>query len=386
MLPFYLAWKEIFRNKLRFLSVAMVIALITLLVLFIAALGEGLATAGKQYIESIDTELIVFQENVDISIPSSRLGRSILNDIARTPGVADVGPIGFATASILLPGGDDANLDVALIGVEPGQPGAPDVFEGQPLVSRRANEILLDQNVLDQTELALGDTVQIQVTQGTQEKVYELTVIGLTDGAQYSFLPGVFLPLLTWDQVRPQAAVGQNNEQLTFNIAAVQVQDPNNWEAMIPVLEEFVPNIEVTDPVTTYESSPGYSAQQSTVQTQQTFTLLIAMLVIGGFFQIQTLQKIGQIGMLKAIGSSNLLIAITLITQVTIVTAIGIAIGALASWLFSLVLPAGTPIVFQGQAVITAVAILFLIGPIGGLVSIRTLLKVEPLTALGLSG
>ncbi|MCA9982524.1 MAG: hypothetical protein KDD89_16915, partial [Anaerolineales bacterium] len=99
MLAFYLAWKEIVRNKLRFLSVAMVIALITLLVLFIAALGEGLATAGKQYIESIDGELIIFQENVDLSIPTSRLGRSLLNDISRTPGVQDVGPIGFATGS-----------------------------------------------------------------------------------------------------------------------------------------------------------------------------------------------------------------------------------------------------------------------------------------------
>jgi putative ABC transport system permease protein len=226
----------------------------------------------------------------------------------------------------------------------------------------------------------------MQVTQGTQEKIYNLQVVGISEGAQYSFLPGTFLPLITWERVRPQAVVGQNPEQLTFNIAAVKVSDPANWQAMIPVLEAFVPNIEVSDPVTTYQASPGYSAQQGTIQTQQTFTLLIAMLVIGGFFQIQTLQKIGQIGMLKAIGSSNTLIAITLIAQVTLITAIGIGIGGLASWLFSLVLPVGIPIVFQGQAVVTAVAILMLIGPIGGLVSIFTLLKVEPLTALGLSG
>ena len=45
--------------------------------------------------------------------------------------------------------------------------------------------------------------------------------------------------------------------------------------------------------------------QQTTLNTQQFFTLLIGVLVLGGFFQIQTLQKIGQIGMLKAIGTSN---------------------------------------------------------------------------------
>ena len=42
-LAFYLALKEVLRNRGRFLLVSMVIALITLLVLFIAALGEGLA-------------------------------------------------------------------------------------------------------------------------------------------------------------------------------------------------------------------------------------------------------------------------------------------------------------------------------------------------------
>ena len=386
MLPFYLAWKEIIRNKLRFLSVALVIALITLLVLFVAALGEGLATAGKQYIESIDAELIVFQNNVDIAIPSSRLGRSIINDIARTPGVADVGPIGFSNGAILLPGAEADNLDVALIGVEPGKPGAPPVFAGEPLLSRRANHIVIDRNMLDQTDFVVGDMVQLQVTQGTQERVYDLQIVGVSEGAQYSFLPGVFLPLLTWEQVRPQAVIGQNPEQLTFNVAAVKLENPQAWAEMTTILETFVSNIEVSDPVTTYESTPGYAAQQSTIQTQQSFTLLIAMLVIGGFFQIQTLQKIGQIGMLKAIGASNLLVAITLIVQVTLITAIGIGLGALGAWLFSLVLPAGIPIVFEGEAVLTAVVILFIIGPISGLISIRTLLKVEPLTALGLSG
>jgi putative ABC transport system permease protein len=384
MLPIYLAYKEIIRNKFRFLAVAMVIALITLLVLFVAALGEGLATAGKQYIESIDGELIVFQDNVDISIPASRLDRSVLNSLARVPGVEDVGPIGFATGSLLLPDGE--KLDVSLIGVEPGKPGSPAVIAGSPLLSRRANEIVLDRNVIARHNFQVGDMVQMQVTQGTQEKIYNLQVVGISEGAQYSFLPGTFLPLITWERVRPQAVVGQNPEQLTFNVAAVKVSDPANWEAMIPVMEAFVPNIEVTDPVTTYESSPGYSAQQGTIQTQQTFTLMIAVLVIGGFFQIQTLQKIGQIGMLKAIGASNVLVSITLIVQVTLITAIGILIGGFASWLFSLVLPVGIPIVFQGQAVVTAVITLLLIGPIGGLVSIFTLTKVEPLTALGLSG
>jgi putative ABC transport system permease protein len=43
------------------------------------------------------------------------------------------------------------------------------------------------------------------------------------------------------------------------------------------------------------------------------------------------------------------------------------------------------PIVFSGPATLLAVAALLLIGPLGGLVSIRYAVRIEPLRALGLS-
>jgi putative ABC transport system permease protein len=43
------------------------------------------------------------------------------------------------------------------------------------------------------------------------------------------------------------------------------------------------------------------------------------------------------------------------------------------------------PVVFNGSSVIVAIITLLLIGPIGGLVSVRLAISVEPLIALGLS-
>ncbi|MEM7800949.1 MAG: ABC transporter permease [Chloroflexota bacterium] len=363
----------------------MVIALITLLVLFVTALGEGLALAGKEYFENLneEAELIIFQENVDISVPSSRLGRSKLNDISRVDGVEAVGPIGFSVGSILVDGGEE-NIDVTLVGVEPGMPGEPIVTAGSQLTTRRGNEVILDQNALDTFNFEIGQRIDIKVVQGTEEEIYTLTVVGHTEGQQYNFSPGVFLPLLTWDKIRPQANVGSDNAELTFNIAAIKVADGYTLEEMIPKLEQEVSGIEVTDPVTTYENGPGYAAQQSTVNTQKSFTLLIATLVIGGFFQIQTLQKVGQVGMLKAIGASNWLVSISLLMQVMMTTILGIAIGGAAALLFSLALPSGVPIVFEATSTLLSAALLLAIGPIAGLVSMRTLFRVEPLTALGL--
>src|SRR5512132_3403454 len=92
-LAFYLALKEVIRNRGRFFLVSLVIALITLLVLFIAALGEGLANGNRQYVAGLDAQLIVFREKADYIMPSSRLDTNTARSIRRVEGVADAGPI-----------------------------------------------------------------------------------------------------------------------------------------------------------------------------------------------------------------------------------------------------------------------------------------------------
>ena len=165
---------------------------------------------------------------------------------------------------------------------------------------------------------------------------------------------------------------------------AVRLENLADWQTMIPRIESFVDGVEVADIVTAYEAGPGYAAQQTTLNTQQGFTLLISVLVIGGFFQIQTLQKVPQIGMLKAIGASNRTVAAAVLVQIVLVTGAGILLGGLATFLLSLGFPPSIPIIFSGRAIAVAIAALLVIGPIGGLVAIRLALRVEPLTALGL--
>ena len=75
MLAIYLALKEIWHSKGRFLLISAIVALITTLVLFIAALAEGLGNGNREYIQKLNGELVVYQENVKISIPSSRIDR-----------------------------------------------------------------------------------------------------------------------------------------------------------------------------------------------------------------------------------------------------------------------------------------------------------------------
>jgi len=380
----YLAFKELWRFRGRYLLVSLVIALITLLVIFLAALGEGLANGNKEYISKLDGELLLYQEQANLSVSASQLGRSAMNDIRRLSGVADAGAIGTSSVFIDYAGAEESE-SVSLLGVEPGYPGEPAVERGEQMGSLRANEAIIDRNTARNTGLDVGDTLLINATQGTVDEQYPLKVVGVTDGQQYFIQPSVIIPLYTWDRVRPRPTSTVGPSELTFNIANVKLEDPAEIESVSRLLEERVSGIEAVDRVTAYEATPGYVEQASTLNTQRGFTLLIGVLVVGGFFQIQTLQKVGQVGMLKALGASNFVVGVSATIQIVTVNTLGVIIGGLSTLLLTMFLPPSIPIVFIGQEILVAVLTLLIIGPLGGMVSIRYLLRVEPLTALGLA-
>ncbi len=381
-LAFYLALKEIVRNKGRFFLVSLVIALITLLVLFIAALGEGLADGNRQYVANLDAELIVFLEKSNYIIASSRLDTNTVRAVRRVEGVADAGPIYTATSEIV---SLEEPLKISMLAVEPGRPGMPPLIDGQPFRTGEAREAVIDQGVALRSGIQIGDEIEIRSTQGTEDEFFFLKVVGLVGRQSYFFQPTIFVPPATWERMRPQPAADLRDSTPYPNILAVKLRDPNQIEAMKARLLASIPNIEVADIPTTINNIPGYSAQQGTVQTQGGFTLLIGILVIGGFFQIQVLQKVPQIGVLKAIGSSSGAVGLAAVIQIVVVTAIGVAIGGGLTYLFSLGFPPTIPLAFNGSRSLLAVIALLLIGPLGGLVSVIYAVRIEPLKALKLA-
>lgn len=377
----YLAVKEVVRNRGRFLMVALVIALITLLVLFIAALGEGLGNGNRQYVANLDAQLIVFLEKSDYIITASRLDSKIVRTIQRVDGVADAGPIYTSNTEIVSLA---EPLKVSMLGVEPGKPGMPPILEGREFRTGEAREVVIDRNVALRSGIQVGDTIEIRSTQGVDDKFFTLEVVGLVDGQSYFFQPTIFVPPAAWEKMRPQSESELLSNTPFPNIIAVKLIDPSQAEAMSARLVESVSRIEVADIPTTINNIPGYSAQQGTVQTQGVFTLLIGILVIGGFFQIQILQKVPQIGVLKAIGSSNAVVGLAAVIQIIVVTALGVGIGGGLTFLFSLGFPPTIPLVFNGVNSLVAVILLMLIGPLGGMVSIIYAVRIEPLKALRL--
>lgn len=380
----FLALKEIWRNRSRFLLVSLVIALITLLVLFIAALGEGLGNGNREYISKLDAELITYQSKSDFLIAASRLSKDRLAAIRRVEGVADVGMLGTANATLILQG-DVEPLKVALLGVQPGHTGEPAVVQGQQLGTDLSDEVIIDKNTALRSDLNIGDDLTLRVTQGTQDEFYTLRIVGISDGQQYSLQPSVFVPFYTWDRIKPKSEAEINSSNPVANVILVKLDNPDSIDEVRTRIESQVNNVETATLKQAIQALPGYSAQQSTLNLQGGFTLFIGVLVIGGFFQIQILQKVAQIGVLKAIGTANPIVAMASILQIVVVTMIGVAIGGFMTFLFSLSFPPTVPIVFNGTTTAIAVVALLMIGPLSGLVSTRYAVRIEPLKALGLS-
>ena len=378
----YLGFKEVWRNKGRFFLFSLVIALIAVLVLFTAGLGEGLASANKEYLEKLDAQLLVFQSETNYSTIESRLDYDKLAQAAEVDGVDAAGPIGFSNVKVVFDGSQEA-VDVSYIGVESGKPGAPAVIEGGDL-SSDGNTVLIDERLAKSTGLAVGDTITIKSTQGTEDQFFDLEVTGITEGQRYFFRPSIFVDLETWQETKPSFAPGLISQSVVPNVIAVRLTDPDALESMSAKISAELDGVDVTDIKTAYQAAPGYSAQQNTLNTIKGFTFLIGALVIGGFFQIQTLQKIPQIGMLKAIGAPNQAVANAAIFQIIFVTILGVALGGLAVLGLTLAMPDEVPIFFTGTSILIAVSSLLLIGPVGGMVSVRLALKTEPLTALGM--
>jgi len=377
----YIALKEIWRSRGRFFLLSTIIALITLLVLFIAALGEGLADANREYLSRLQAQLVVFRENSDYVIQSSRLEPSTLRAIRRVDGVVRAGAIYLSAAEIVstrLP------IKVSIVGAEPGQPGMPESAYGRMIRDSASNETVIDRNLQLRSGLRIGDRIVLRSTQGTKDKFFDLVVVGVALGQSYQFQPSIFVSPVSWERIRPQSEAELRDDTPIPQIVAVSLSDPAATEHMSAKLLSEVPRIQIADIPATISNVPGYSAQQSTVQTQGFFTLLIGVLVIGGFFQIQVLQKVPQIGVLKAIGSSNASVGLAAVIQIVAVTTFGVGLGWLMTYLLSLGFPPTVPLAFNGTRSAISVMALMLIGPAGGLVSVLYAVRIEPLRALRL--
>jgi len=360
--------KEIQRRKLQFALIALVVTLIAYLVLMINGLGIGLNKQAGSALLQFDADGIAYAGTSRLSVIRSELSSTIVDEVATAPGVTDAAPLGYLSVNTQNAAGDVQG--VALLGYMPGRLGEPATVGGNSLTSSDTRGVLADAKFLESNGLAIGDTLTIL----NRLQTYDFTIIGEVPEGYFFFQPVVYLLLDTlreikYGEVTPATPLA--------SVVLVKGKDLVGMQAA---------DFEIVSKQTAFANIEGVKGQQQTVEALRLFGFLIGAMVIGIFFYVLTLQKVQQLGTLKALGASNRFLFGQMLAQVMTIIIIGVVISTAAAYgTYALLsqLPQAIPIAFTFSTFAITSALFIITGLIGLAFSLRKVVGIDPIIAIG---
>jgi putative ABC transport system permease protein len=346
--------KEIQRRRLQFALIALVVALISYLVLMINGLGVGLNKQAGSALLQLDADAIAYSTSSRLSVIRSELSSQVVADVGQWKGVEASAPLGYMSVNTRSPEGEiDA---IALLGYLPGQLGEPRALQGRQLTGNDRRGVLVDSKFLKLNGLVVGD----HLTLVNRLQTYDFTVVGEVKDGYFFFQPVVYLLL---DSLR-EVKYGTTTPDTP--LASVVLVKGKGLEGARADGFEIV--------------------SKQTAFALRLFGFLIGALVIGIFFYVLTLQKIQQVGTLKALGASNGFLLRQMLLQVLTVIVGGVLISTGAAYgTFALLsrIPKGVPIAFTGGTFVITSSLFVATGLIGLFFSLRKVSRVDPIIAIG---
>ncbi|GEL20731.1 ABC transporter permease [Pseudonocardia asaccharolytica] len=350
----FVAWRDLRFARGRFALMASVVVLITMLVGLLSGLTAGLARDTTSAVTDLPADHLVFAAPPDGQQPSftsSSIDRDLWQRWAEVPGVRAAEPLGITTGYAE---SGEATAAVTAFGVRPDSPLAPlpsAVGSGTALLSTGAADAL---------GVGTGDAVTLA---GQRLRVEAVDV-----DASYSHMPVIWTNLATWQQL------ARTDSATVLALTTDAGTDLAAADAALGTL-----TLTRTDALSAIGS---YTAENGSLQLMRGLLFAISALVIGAFFTVWTIQRSGDIAVLKALGAGtgHLLrdalgqALVLLVGGTAIGTGLAAALGALAAETVPFVLDIGT--------IAIPAAILVVLGLLGAALAVRRITAVDPLTAL----
>lgn len=357
----FLALNEIKHSKLRYALVIGVTFLIAYLVFFLSGLAYGLAQQYQLAVNKWQATNILLSDKANDTLAMSMIDLDAINQVrakdkavlAQTPGII-----------INLKKSDDKQ-NVSFFGIKADEFLKPNITEGKMFSQK--GEVVADDSLKTRYNYKIGDQVKL----ATNDQ--KLTIVGFTDEAKFSVSPVLYSSLDTFKLIRyGDDASNAGKQGLSVNAIVTKgtvSEMPSGLEKM--TIPEFI-NVQ-----------PGYHAQVLTFSFMIGFLVVIAAVVIGIFIYVLTMQKVAIFGVMKAQGISSSYIARSVIAQTVLLSAGGVIAGLVVTLLSSLALPDAVP--FQNNPMFLAgIGILIiLVAILGALFSVRSIVKIDPLKAIG---
>ena len=355
----FLALNEIMHSKLRYALVAGVMFLIAYLVFFLTGLAYGLAQDNRTAVDKWEADSIVLSKDANSNLGMSMITKKIAEEVeggkvaylAQTPGVV--------TSKDST---EEGKINVSFFGIDKNQFIMPNLVEGKAFDND--DEAVGDISLKEEYGLAIGDTVKLSGS----DKTFKLT--GFTDHAKFNVSPVLYTTINAYQEIRFEKEDTSENARINAIVVRGKISNlPEDLEQI--KISKFINEL------------PGYNAQVLTFGFMIGFLIVIAAIVIGIFIYVLTMQKINIFGVMKAQGITGGFIARSVVAQTFILSFVGILLGLLGTVGISLVLPDAVP--FQSNWLFFGVIslLMLVVAVLGALFSVRTIVKIDPLKAIG---
>ncbi|MBT8193056.1 MAG: ABC transporter permease [Acidimicrobiia bacterium] len=369
-----LAIAEIRRRRGRWASIIGAVAFIVFLVLILAALADGLFIGSTGAFRNSDADAYVYSADGRRSLVRSALPVEDLESVTSVEGVADAGALGILLATAAT---DGDLFDIAVIGHLPGRVGEPTALTAGRRPATGEQFVGLADMSLRDKGIELGSLVLLT---GSAQPV---EVVGFVSDARYLLADTLWVTLETWEslrfEIRPET-VGGGSVAQAFPIA---VSGGAGVEAVTAAIDAALGTTETVTADEAILSLPGVEQQASTFTAIIVVSFVVVGIVIALFFALITLEKRGQLAILKAIGSSNYLLLRGVLIQALIATVAGYVLGFALSRLLALVLPPAVPVEFLAGTARTLFLATIVMGALGAVLSFRRIIRIDPASALG---
>lgn len=361
----FLAWRDLRRTWRRFVLVGAVVALVAVLSTVLAGLADGLVRDGTSGVRALPYTNLAMEPGADAVFSRSTVTESAADEFRSIPG-AEVSPLGVSFVNAASTSGG-TSLDLALFGVPAGsfladRQDAQDALSGEP-------GLVLSSTFADEG-VKVGDEYRLGGSDVT------LPVVGFTIAGSYGHVPIAFTSLSTWQSI----AYGSDARG---RVSAIALKVPAGSADAVAAAAASS-GTEVITKSRSYDGSPGFTAETTTMTLIRAFLLVISALIVGAFFTVLAVQRTRQTGLLKAMGASDAYVLGDGIGQMGVVvvgaTAVGTLVGAV---MVALLANTAAPVDLSFGSIALSATLLIVTGLVGSLVSFRRITTVEPAIALG---
>lgn len=368
-----LAIREMLRRPGQFMTAAVLLTLIAMLLMLLGGLLDGLILRSTGAIRAQRADLVVFSSTAEQSFLRSRITPETRAQVAAVPGVTSVGGIGVTQLGARIPGNGPRDLaDVALFGYQL----APDGVPAPPA----DGEVWAD-SVLEDNGVKVGQMLQLGPARSP------VKVKGFVDDVSYSGAGSLWASPTTWREVqnanRPAASVGPGVFQ------ALVVRTDRSAGAVADAIDRATADnpAGATETVTRNEASDaigGVKQQRSVFNQIIGVTLVIAAVVVGLFFALLTVERVGLYGVLKAIGARSRTLFGGVVAQAIVIAITAAVVATGFAVLLDVLLPPGAiPYQLLPSRVVTSSVSLVIAAILGSAFSLRRVLRVDPASAIG---